>query len=206
MAHLLDTSTPAEISKVLNARGPLLERALDASRQLVEGEALVRPAWQRYNGVVWSHLDPSSLADRQRRRILVPSAVYGLTSGTDPVADYRLTLKVSLGSLGNLGRFWRATLARTLDEMTGAQFVSFLPKEHSTAIGDSAELSRRMVTVSFLRYDGEGVAGHDAKAAKGIVARRVLEDGLGAVEDFEWRGWRGEVRHGQYCVRAPKLA
>ncbi|NNN09578.1 MAG: hypothetical protein HKL85_10355, partial [Acidimicrobiaceae bacterium] len=52
-----------------------------------------------------------------------------------------------------------------------------------------------------LRHGGEGVAGHDAKAVKGIVARRILDDGLDAIEYFHWRGWRGRIRDGRFEVR-----
>ena len=205
LAQTLGAASPEEASRLLNARGENLERALDATRQLVEGTALVLPAWQRYRGVVWSHLDPASLQEKLRRRILVPSGLYGFSSGTDVIADYRLTMKVSLIGIGNIARYWRTALSRALEEMAGATLVSLLPKEHASAIGASDVLSRQLVTVSFLRHDGGGVVGHDAKAVKGVVARRVLEDGLDAVEGFRWKGWRGKISCGQYLVRAPRV-
>jgi cytoplasmic iron level regulating protein YaaA (DUF328/UPF0246 family) len=114
-------------------------------------------------------------------------------------------MKVSLEGLGNIAKYWRTTLTRALEEMEDVQLVSFLPKEHSAAIGTSHVLSRQLVTVSFLRHDGEGVAGHDAKVVKGAVARRVLEDGLDAIEGFQWKGWRGKIHRGQYLVSAPRM-
>jgi len=205
LSRALVSATPAEASRILKVRGPLLERALESSRELIEGTAPLLPAWQRYNGVVWSHLGPSTLSDRQRRRILVPSGLYGISSGTDAIADYRLTMKVSLDGIGNLAKFWRASLTRALEEMQGVQFVSLLPKEHVAAIGDSLTLSKQLITVSFLRDDGDGVAGHDAKAVKGTVARRILDDGPDVIDGFEWRGWSGKIRRGQYLVRAPRV-
>ena len=205
LAQTLGAASPEEASRLLNARGQNLQRALEATRQLVEGTALVPPAWQRYRGVVWSHLDPASLHEKLRRRILVPSGLYGLSSGTDVIADYRLSMKVSLDGLGNIAKYWRSPLTHVLEKMASAQLVSFLPKEHIGAMGTGHVVSRQLVTVSFLRHDGQGVAGHDAKAVKGIVARRILEDGLEAVEGFNWKGWRGKIRSGQYLVRAPRM-
>lgn len=204
LARTLATSSPDEVSKVLNARGANLERALEASRQLVEGSALVLPAWQRYSGVVWTHLDPASLTETQRRHLLVPSALYGLSSGTDVIGEYRLTMKARLDELGNLAKFWRSTLASVLEELSDAPLISLLPKEHAAAIGASDVLSHRLVTVTFLQHDGGGAAGHDAKAAKGAVARKVLHEGIEAVEGFQWKGWRGRFHRGQYVVRAPR--
>ncbi len=200
MGDLVANATPQELSKVLRVRGALLERALEATRQLVEARAPVMPAWQRYNGVVWAHLDPGSLKDRQRGRILIPSGLYGLSSSTDLIGDYRLTMKAALRGLGSVTSFWRPTLVEVLGQMEGASFVNLLPKEHHAAIDGLATATTRMVHVAFRRDGGLGVAGHDAKAVKGLVARRVLEDGVEAIGDFHWRSWRGRRREGRYEV------
>ena len=205
LARTLAAASPDGVAKLLSSRGPNLQRAIEVSRQFTEGTALLLPAWQRYNGVVWSHLDPASLLDAQRRRLLVPSGAYGLTLGTDAIADYRLTLKVRLDGLGTLAKFWRTALAPVLEELSNVQMVSLLPKEHAAVIGASEVPSGRLVTVSFQQHDGAGAAGHDAKAVKGVVARRVLLDGLDAVEGFRWKGWRGKIHRGDYVVRAPRV-
>jgi hypothetical protein len=162
------------------------------------------PAWQRYNGIVWSHLDPATLDDDMRRRVLVPSGLYGINCGSDVIADYRLTMKVNLGELGNLASFWRPTLTRVIEGITGATFVNLLPKEHDVALTKTLELTERTVRVSFLRHGGAGVVGHDAKAVKGVVARKVLVHGVESIDGFRWKGWRGRIDRGNYEVRAPR--
>lgn len=201
LATLLSQSSSDELTKVLKVRGALLERARQATRLLTEGQAPVMPAWQRYSGVVWSHLDPGSLTDRQRRRILVPSGLYGLSSATDLIGDYRLTMKVALEGLGNVGAFWRPTLGDVLAQLPSARFVNLLPGEHRAAIARHESLTPKVIDVAFVRRGGEGVAGHDAKAVKGIVARRIIVDGVDAVEGFRWGSWRGRIREGRYEVR-----
>ena len=203
MAALLEKGSSEQIRAVLKVRGPLLERALEASRLLVDGSAPVLPAWRRYNGVVWTHLDPDSLTHHQRRRILVPSALYGISSATDAIADFRLTMRVSLGDLGNIAAFWRPTLTDVLDSLGNSRLVSFLPKEHSSAIGTCDSIAKRTITVTFLRHDGLGVVGHDAKAVKGVLARLVLSHGVAAIDGFDWNGWRGTIRQGEYLIIAP---
>ena len=120
---------------VLGVRGELLDRALAATGELVDGTAPVLPAWRRYSGVVWAGLDPATLAPADRRRILVPSALYGLTTAADPVADYRLKLLVvARDALGRLSTFWRPSLTPALAARArGRVVVDLLPAEHAHA-------------------------------------------------------------------------
>lgn len=202
-SHLANASTE-EASRLLKVRGPLLERALTSSALIVSKSAPTLPAWQRYSGVVWSHLDPASLSKSQRRRVIIPSGLYGLSCATDELADYRLTMKVNLGGLGNLASFWRPIVTRALEEMTNATFVDLLPKEHAAAINTEESLSTQFVRVTFCRHGGERVVGHDAKAVKGILARKILQNGMDAVDGFHWNGWRGREHEGHFEVRAPR--
>jgi len=207
LKSFLKDATTEEWSHTLKVRGPLLDRAIFSTRKLVDQSALVMPVWQRYSGVVWSHLDPANLDDGHRSRLIVPSGLYGLSSGTDEIANYRLMMKVGLGSLGTLTNFWRPAISRALEEMPEATFVNLLPKEHDAAIQSSTLLTTgRMIPVSFLRHGGAGVAGHDAKAVKGVVARLVLQSGIETLETFRWQGWKGRVHRCGYEVIAPRKA
>jgi len=182
--------TPAGAAKVLGCRGDLLDRARAATAALVIGDAPRLPAAERYTGVVWEHLGPLAAADRTR--VLVPSAVYGITTAADPIADYRLKLSVTLPGLGRLDRFWTGRITPLLVRRTRRRVVvDLLPDEHARAIdwpalGEATDLVR----VAFRRADGAGAAGHAAKAAKGRFARVVLDHGLDAARAFAWEGWR----------------
>ena len=204
LASMIDLGSAQDLSRVLKVRGPLLERAILATRLLGSGEAPTLAAWQRYNGVVWSHVDALSLSEDQRRRILIPSGLYGLSTGTDLIAEYRLTMKVSLLDVGNVAAFWRPHLTRALRHVGEATIVNLLPKEHENAFEGDELTSKRIVKVSFVRHGGEGVAGHDAKAVKGVLARRILTEGVDVVDGFRWKGWRGRIRAGQLIVVAPQ--
>lgn len=163
----------------LGVRGELLDRAQAATARLVAGTARPLPAWQRYTGVVWQHLDPATLDDEQRARLLVPSALLGLVAATDPVPDHRLKFDVRLGSLDHrLDRFWRPHLTDALRQATTPRttIVDLLPQEHRAAIDlDGDRVLRRRVH----RPAGvPEIGGHDGKAAKGLLARRILTEGL----------------------------
>lgn len=203
LADFLNGASPKEASRVLKVRGALLERALEASAVLTGDTVPVLPAWQRYNGVVWRHLEPGTLEVQDVARVLIPSALYGLNAGTDEVADYRLTFKVALPRVGGLAAFWRPALKEAMVLLGDVTLVDLLPKEHSAVLPDEG-ISASIVRVTFRGSDGEGVVGHDAKAVKGVLARRVLEDGAEAIDGFRWRGWRGRERDDHYEVRSPK--
>jgi cytoplasmic iron level regulating protein YaaA (DUF328/UPF0246 family) len=180
--------TREELSALFRVRGPLLDRAIDATRALLEGDAPLLPAWKRYTGVVWSHLDPGSLPGPARSRIFVPSALYGITAAEDGIAEYRLGMSANLPGLGNLARYWRAPVAKALAARRGrSTVVDLLPGEHRGAI-DWGRLAP-VVSVAFLAADGRRAAGHVAKAVKGRFARHLLEHGTADALGFSFDGW-----------------
>jgi uncharacterized protein len=207
LSGLLDRGNEKDIEKTLRVHGALLERAIASSRALTEPRARLLPAWRRYSGVVWGHLDPATLASAQRRRILVPSGLYGLTTAQDPIGDYRMKMNVVLSPLGGLATYWRPRITPVLmRHVVGSDVVNLLPNEHATSI-DITQLSPscHLVTVRFVVEGEEVVAGHEAKAVKGILARQLLEQGLGALDTFDWHGWRTDPEAGGTRIVAPKV-
>lgn len=164
--------------RLLGARGEHLARARRANSALVG--ARTRPAWERYTGVVWEHLDPVTLSAEQRRRIVVVSGLHGAVRGDDPVPDYRLKMGVAVAPFGRLAAWWRddvsALLARRFRHDT---VVDLLPQEHRAAVRLDAPI--RAVSVDLVDPDGRP-GGHAAKAAKGRLARALLVDGLVALD------------------------
>jgi hypothetical protein len=165
--------------RLLGVRGAHLDRSRAANVGLVG--ALTLPAWRRYTGVVWDHLDPATLPPSARRRIVVVSALLGLVRGDDPVPDYRLKMSANLPPMGTLARWWRPTLSAALLAASRRRFViDLLPQEHRAAI-DFARV--RSVSITLVDPSGKP-GGHAAKAAKGVLARAILLDGLGAIDTW----------------------
>ena len=190
---------------VLGVRGELLDRAVEATAALAAGTAPVLPAWRRCTGVVWGGLDPATLAPADRRRVLVPSALYGMTTAADPVVDYRLKMLVTLDGPGRLSTYWRPHLTAALARRArGRLVIDLLPAEHGHAL-DPAVLDRstRLVRVRFVGPDGRRAVGHEAKAAKGRLARVLLDAGLDGVDGFDADGWRAGLRDDVVTVVAP---
>ena len=166
--------------KLLGVRGDHLLRAQSANTSLVGAATL--PAWQRYTGVVWDHLDPATLPDAAHKQIVVVSGLLGLVRGDDPVPDYRLKMGANLAPLGKLSTWWRATLSTELARVARRRFVvDLLPQEHRAAL-----VLDGVDGVSLTLVDPTGKpGGHFAKAAKGELARAILTDGVDMIET--WR-------------------
>ncbi|MGC2485463.1 MAG: peroxide stress protein YaaA [Acidimicrobiales bacterium] len=205
LRSFLGRATLSEREATFGARGPLLDRTVLAAQALVEGTAPLLPAWRRYQGIVWNYLNPGTLTSSQRRRILVPSGLYGLVAGEDPVAEYRLRMNAGLAGVGVLARYWRPHVTPVLLEATTrAAIVNFLPHEHAASIDwTSVEQQRRVVTVRFMAADESRAVGHDAKAIKGELAGAVLRDGLAAFDVEKRLGWTIERRGDVVIARAP---
>ena len=161
--------------KLLGVKGELLERAQEANRTLVGAPTF--PAWQRYTGVVWDHLDLSSFSGPTRtaaiKRIIVPSGFAGLVRADDPLPDYRLKMGARLAPFGLMSTWWRDDLTTALLAHTKKlPVVDLLPQEHRSAFDWS--LVNTLVRVDLVSRTGGIVGGHNAKAAKGLLARHLL--------------------------------
>lgn len=179
--------------KLLGVKGDHLARALSANSSLRGAPTL--PAWQRYTGVVWDHLDPASLSAAERRRIVVVSGLLGLVRADDPTPDYRLKMGANLPPLGKLSTWWRDDLSDALNRYAAGRtakaprvIVDLLPKEHRAAWTPDDRVAG--VSIEFVDpTDKPG--GHFAKAAKGTLAAAILRDGLSAVD--RWSDPRFEL-------------
>ena len=161
--------------KLLGVSGGHLTRAQYCNVQLVDAPCL--PAWQRYTGVVWDHLDLESLTATQRnafvKRIIVPSGLLGLVRADDPVPDYRLKMGARLAPFGTMSKFWNETITDALVAVVKKKAViDLLPNEHRAAI--NWNLLDNVVRVDLVSQSGAVVGGHNAKAAKGLLARHLL--------------------------------
>ena len=160
---------------LLGVKGAHLIRAQDANRALIGSPTL--PAWRRYTGVVWDHLDLPSLPASQRtallKRILIPSGLAGLVRADDPLPDYRLKMGARLSPMGLMSTWWRDEITAALTHTVKKRvLIDLLPQEHRAAIS-WADVPTA-VRVDLVSKSGGIVGGHNAKAAKGLLAQHLL--------------------------------
>lgn len=159
--------------RLLGVSGRHLQRALAANRLVGAGRASVMPATRRYSGVVHDHAALAGVP-AAAERVVIFSGLLGLVAPGDGVPDYRLKMGASLPPLGKLSSWWRPRLTPVLDRrLRGADVVDLLPQEHAAAWEPAP---RRYASLHRVRFcDADGAAGgHDAKAAKGLLARHLL--------------------------------
>lgn len=184
LAKYARRASRSALQQFFGVGGAHLERAVDVARGGFV-DAPVLPARERYTGVVWEHLDLAGRDAPTRRwaarNVVVVSGLLGLVAAGDPVPDYRLKMGAKLPGIGPLTPWWRERItAAVAAELSGSTVVDLLPKEHAAAF-DPAATGRAPVLVRFLAASGASAAGHGAKAAKGIVARAIVEGRAGGV-------------------------
>ena len=158
--------------KLLGVSGAHLERAQRANSTLLKSPIL--PAWQRYTGVVWDHLDLASLPAAVKKSaltsLLVPSGLAGVVRAIDALPDYRLKMGARLDDLGTMSAFWRESVSAVVRAYAKKRPVlDLLTIEHRAVFADRTAF----IEVNFLAKTGKAI-GHDAKATKGLLARHVL--------------------------------
>ncbi len=154
---------------MLGVSGAHLERARHANLALLGAPAL--PAWQRYTGVVWEHLDPASLPAAARRRIAVVSGLLGLVRADDPIPEYRLKMGARVAPLGLISRWWNPVLTDAVGRICKGRFIiEMLANEQRAGVDPQPGAG---ATVRLFERSGAS-GGHGAKAAKGRLARHLL--------------------------------
>lgn len=168
--------------KLLGVKGDHLLRAQSANTSLVGAPTL--PAWQRYTGVVWDHLDPETLPAPVRKQIVVVSGLLGLVRGDDPMPDYRLKMGANLAPLGKLSTWWRDAVTAEVARLARRHvIVDLLPQEHRAAWDPSSNPPVDAISVTLVDPTGKP-GGHFAKAAKGELARAILLEGLEVLDSW----------------------
>jgi cytoplasmic iron level regulating protein YaaA (DUF328/UPF0246 family) len=163
---------------LLGVKGDHLERARNANVSLKGAPTL--PAAQRYTGVVWDHLDLASFPAKQKsnalERIIVVSGLMGAVLAGDPVPDYRLKMGARLAPFGTLSKWWLDAVSDAINtHCAGHIVIDLLPNEHRAAFRAGTDASHLSARVDLVTPTGKA-GGHDAKAAKGLLARHLLEN------------------------------
>jgi hypothetical protein len=113
------------------------------------------------------------------------SGLLGLVGFDDQIPDYKLKMGASFAPIGKLSTWWREPLSKALNaRLAGHHVIDLLPNEHRAAWTPAPDAYASLSSVTFVEKSGK-VAGHDAKAAKGLLARHVLESTGSPIDALE---------------------
>ncbi len=174
-------------AKLLGVGGKHLARAQEINTSIVGAPTMA--AHERYTGVVWDHLSPSTMSVKVHARatesIIVLSGLLGLVGFDDQIPDYKLKIGASFAPIGKLSTWWREPLSKALNaRLAGHHVIDLLPNEHRAAWTPTPDAYASLSSVTFVEKSGK-VAGHDAKAAKGLLARHLLESTGSPIDALE---------------------
>jgi hypothetical protein len=122
---------------------------------------------------------------RATESIIVLSGLLGLVGFDDQIPDYKLKMGASFAPIGKLSTWWREPLSKALNaQLAGHHVIDLLPNEHRLAWTPTPDAYASLSSVTFVEKSGK-VAGHDAKAAKGLLARHLLESTGSPIDALE---------------------
>lgn len=140
-----------------------------------------------YSGVLYDALDLASLDAAVRRRarawIVVISALWGAVRLGDRIPPYRLSMCGRLPGLDHLPQIWRGPLADVLPDAAGrggGLVVDCRSSDYAAVWRPVGAVAERTLVVKIVRDVGgqRSAVSHSAKYTRGLVARRIVQDGL----------------------------
>ena len=151
------------------------------------------PAIERYTGVVYEHINWSTLSEKAKvymdKHIYIFSGLFGLLTPNTLIPDYKLKMNVL-----SLQHHWNPILTEALK--TEKMIIDLLPQVHRKAYTPN---KKNVIPVDFLIINKgkKSAAGHFGKAVKGEFIRYIAENNITEINDFagftyEGFNWDGE--------------
>jgi cytoplasmic iron level regulating protein YaaA (DUF328/UPF0246 family) len=110
-SKMADSLSPVSYLNLMSARKELSDILSKARSPLGfkndETEKNYLPAYQRYQGHIYSQSGLSRLYPAFKGRLVIVSALYGLLDGSDFIRDYNLSMKDTLPTGVKVHTFWR---------------------------------------------------------------------------------------------------
>ena len=154
------------------------------------------PAIERYTGVVYEHLNWTTLSENGKKymddNILIFSGLFGMTSPSTLIPDYKLKMNVL-----SLQYHWNPTLTKALEKEE--LIFDLLPQVYRKAYTPNSNV----IKVEFV-VENKGKktsAGHYGKAVKGRFIRFLAENQVSNIKEFSNFHYDGFEWNGDYFVK-----
>ena len=146
-------------------------------RDLAIAKAGCLPAVDRYSGVVYDHIDFSTIKSKKRAasRVVIVSGMFGAISGNAQIPEYKLPMNPWLT------KYWKPINTERIAAIAKKKKVlSLLSQSYAKALEFDG-----LIHVDFKVQGGKKSAGHFGKAIKGRFVRFLLENNVKTVDDFD---------------------
>jgi Uncharacterized protein conserved in bacteria len=175
-AALCDLGDGANAQKTL---GLGKKSAAEAALNMNLSDAPCAPAIDLYSGVLYDHLDHSTLTAPEQQRMnaftWIFSGLFGIVRPADFIPNHRLAINTKLPPLGNMGTWWRTKLREKLPDLAKETIIdcrsggyrSMYPAQEANVIEITAEEDRP---------GGRKVVTHAVKKWRGMTARHFIRD------------------------------
>lgn len=195
---LLRLKTPEQISEMMNLSAPLA--GLNVARYLAWSPRFSaknsKQAVLAFNGDVYGGLDARTLdasqLDWAQNQLLILSGLYGVLRPLDWLQPYRLEMGTPLANPrgSNLYQFWGRQIADYLNRRAASDtspVIVNLASEEYFKVVDRSVLVPRVVHCVFEEYKGGRykIISFNAKRARGLMARHVIENRLVSVRKLQ---------------------
>ena len=146
-----------------------------------------------YQGTSFKYLEPQkwklSDANYAQNHLLILSGLYGVLRPFDLINKYRLEmgLKFKIGSSNTLTHFWKDKMTRYFNSFNKNQFIiNLASKEYSNVL---SQISLNSTVIDCVFYEKSNhslkIIGSYSKAARGCMAKFIVENKLDRVEDLK---------------------
>ena len=184
---MLNNCKPDDLQKIY---GTSIEKCNELHKNnlnIFESECSM--SMERYTGVVYNYLDPSSLEKKSydflRENFLITSALFGLVSPNDFLPFYKLKMNVL-----RLHEYLNPIFTEYLknEEL----IIDLLPEIHRKSYK-----SKNILKINFFfKKKGKIVSsGHNGKAIKGKYLRYIVENQITTIEGFKSFSQDGFIWH-----------
>lgn len=202
LIDILKEKSADEIASLMKLSESLANLNVDRYREWTPDFDLSnsRQAVLAFNGDVYEGLDAATLSDKQLKwaqdHLAILSGLYGVLRPLDLMQPYRLEMGTRLENDhgANLYAYWGTTiadylnehLAKMKDKVPGKPVVLHLASEEYFKAVDLKTLNARVVQCVFQDFKNGSwkVISFNAKRARGLMARYIIENGFTRPEDL----------------------